>query len=113
MRGLAPRATPEGVLKKLRGSLHYHSCSTCRFRVYRCACNQPAINDRCQLCRGVRRPIYEAARDPRPCCIGNCTLVSRAEELARYDLAGPGPWFQCRTCARCFGEYPKETPNAA
>lgn len=115
MRGLAKRITPEGVLAKMSGRLHYHSCTTCRVRVYSCACRQAPKNGRCQVCRGVRRPIWEAARDPHPCCYGNCNQVIRADDLARYSLAGPGPWFQCRTCARCFGEYPKdkEPTNAA
>lgn len=108
MRGLAPKQTPAGVLKKLTGRLHYHACTGCRLSYSCSSCKDAALNGRCQTCREVRRPNWEAARDPRPCCYvhGNARLVLRADELERYQLAGPGPWFQCRLCARAHGEYP-------
>jgi len=108
MRGLAPRQTSVGVLNRLRGKHHWHACTTCKVRVYGCHCQATETNGRCQACRGGRRPVWELAREPRDCCLVNCKQLLSADELERYQLAGPGPWFQCRTCARCFGGYPKE-----
>lgn len=97
--------TPTSAFTALRKTWHLHFCSdrTCRL-VYECyACDDVAKNGRCQACRGVRRPVYISARDPQPCCLGNCAQVTDQAEIVRYKLAGPGPWFQCKTCARCHG----------
>jgi hypothetical protein len=91
-------------LATLAGHPHLHFCSNreCRL-VYEDACDDIATNGRCHSCRGVRRPIWMAARDPRECCLGNCEQVLDAKQLVHYNLAGPGPWYQCRTCARAHG----------
>lgn len=93
------------VSRELRASWHLHFCRERECRVvYDCyGCEDPAVNGRCHACRGLRRPVWDASRDPRPCCHGNCSQVTAKEELVRYRLAGPGPWFKCHTCARCHG----------
>lgn len=92
------------TVTKLKGKPHWHFCSNreCRL-LYEDRCEEIDRNGRCHGCRGARRPIWVAARDPRECCIGNCTQVLAVEQLVKYALAGPGPWFQCKTCARCHG----------
>lgn len=100
-------ATSVDVSRKLAETWHLHFCSDrdCRL-VYECAaheCPDVAKNTRCPLCRGQIRPAWVSARDPQECCLGNCTQVTRPDELIRYRLAGPGPWFQCDTCARSHG----------
>lgn len=103
----ASAVTPGGVYRELRTTWHLHFCADrdCRL-VYECGpgdCPDVSKNERCRLCRGLRRPIWVAARDPQECCIGNCLQVASPDELLRYRLAGPGPWFQCKSCARCHG----------
>lgn len=98
------KPTTRGIaLSELAGQPHFHFCSdrTCRL-LYEDACKDPTTNGRCQTCRGVRRALI-TIRDPQECCLGNCTQVTDKQQIIRYSLAGPGPWFQCRTCARCHG----------
>lgn len=92
-----------GLYKKLRSVPHLHFCSDrdCRL-IYEDNCNTPETNERCQNCRGTTRGLM-VPRDPQECCIGNCVQVTDPRELRRYSLAGPGPWFQCRTCVRSHG----------
>lgn len=86
------------------GDAHLHFCSgrSCRL-IYEDACRDPHLNGRCPSCKGVRRPVWMSSRDPADCCWGNCQQVTETKELRRYALAGPGPWYQCRTCARAHG----------
>ena len=90
--------------RQLSGQFHLHFCSNpdCRL-VYTDACKTLDVNARCHACRGVRRPVWVSARDPQECCIGNCFMVTNEDEIVRYKLAGPGPWFQCTKCARVHG----------
>lgn len=92
-------------LGSLRGKAHWHFCSDrdCRL-IYGDACTEERQNGRCHAHRGAAtRPLWVAARDPVGCCIGNCLMVGEVKELVRYQLAGPGPWFQCQTCFRASG----------
>jgi hypothetical protein len=93
------------VFTELAKSYHYHFCSNrdCRefYEDYRC--EDVSKNGRCHKCRGLEKPLLYESRDPRPCCWGNTEVVLGAERIVRYRLAGPGPWFQCKTCARCHG----------
>lgn len=91
-------------LTQLAGRHHHHFCSNrdCRL-IYEDDCSDPGVNGRCHLCRGVRRPTFYPIRDPQECCIGNCVQVVDTDRLLIHKLAGPGPWFQCKTCARCHG----------
>ena len=99
---LRTRPTPAGVFKKLAGKAHLHACTNLDCRaVYEDNCSDPALNGRCHDCRGLRTPMWVRARAPHPCCVDNTEMVAGTDDLIRYDLAGPGPWFQCRTCARC------------
>ena len=91
------------VLRKMAGGAHFHFCSDrdCRL-IYEDACDDPFTNGRCQACLGHRRNTI-AVRDPQECCVGNCEQVLHPEDIRRYSLAGPGPWFQCRHCRRAHG----------
>ena len=93
----------ETVHRKLAEKAHFHFCSDrdCRL-IYEDACPEPQTNHLCQACRGHRRGLI-TPRDPQECCLGNCEQVIAPDDLLRYALAGPGPWFQCRTCRRSHG----------
>lgn len=97
--------TPQGVFTELAKTYHFHFCVNrdCRqfYEDYRC--EDPSKNKRCHQCRGLETPLMYEPREPRDCCWGNTEVVTRPENLIRFKLAGPGPWFQCRTCARCHG----------
>jgi len=94
---------------------HRHACTnpSCRL-TYQDSCFTPERNGRCQPCRGMRRTWVDVdgltALDPRPCCVDNSELMTSTDELARYECAGPGPWFQCRTCCRTHG-HPCTDPD--
>lgn len=106
-----PSATTAAVVRKMAGVEHFHGCAAPGCRVaYSCRCTTPEVNGRCHACRGVRRPVHEAYRDPRPCCAGS-ELVTATTSIATYLLAGPGPWFQCRTCARCHNHSGSTATN--
>lgn len=94
----------EARIRALAGKAHFHSCSrqTCRL-LYSCRCEEPLVNGRCHEHRDLRRPSHDAVRDPQPCCVENTFHVTSPEEIAAHELAGPGPWFRCKTCARSFG----------
>lgn len=103
------KVTSEAMLRRLAGSLHHHSCKGCSLR-YGCACKEPQLNRHCQECRPVRpgpRPTWDRSTDPAECCLDNCIQLVDTDELARYSLAGPGPWFQCKTCKRAHGRLPR------
>ena len=111
---MATKTLSENALyTKLHHTWHLHFCAdpTCR-EVYECTYLQskyvtttscdPRSNGLCQKCRGsISRPMRDVA--PRACCIGNTALVTSRPELMLYRLAGPGPWYQCRTCCRPSG----------
>ena len=101
--GLKKVSSLASVFTELRGKPHFHTCSDreCRL-IYEDACADPGVNGRCQACRGVRRAII-SSRDPQECCINNCVQVKYPDALKRYALAGPGPWYQCKTCRRASG----------
>lgn len=96
------------VHKAQRGNLHRHVCTNtdCRL-IYEDACFSPERNGRCRPCTGRRRTWVQPNGlhdlDPRPCCHDNTQLVVDNDDLARFTLAGPGPWFQCQTCKRTHG----------
>lgn len=89
----------------LRKGLHKHFCknNSCR-RIYQCYhCDDPFMNGRCDRCRGMSRPIWIAQFDAHDCCVDNCKQVTTNEERKSAMLAGPGPWYRCRTCKRAHG----------
>lgn len=97
------------LLKKFAGSQHYHTCTAgdCR-QIYGCNCHAPAVNGRCHEHSEKpwalkERPLGDRVRDPQPCCTDNTRQITYADVLERHRLAGPGPWFICKTCARCHG----------
>jgi hypothetical protein len=79
---------------------HHHGCKGCRRR-YVCACSQPESDGRCNACISGRRSVYTAAWEPQSCCLIDARPCDKYDR-DRYLLAGPGPWFTCRTCARTF-----------
>lgn len=97
--------TPKGALTEVGKSWHLHFCANrnCRLTYDDYACADVTKNGRCHQCRGLRRPGWDTSRDPQPCCTGNCFQVVDADLIVRHRLAGPGPWFKCKTCARCHG----------
>lgn len=88
---------------KFAGKQHHHGCTGCRRR-YVCACTTPEENDRCNFCISGR--LGASAWDPRPCCLTDSRLCENYDRDA-HKLAGPGPWFKCRTCARTFPCQPE------
>lgn len=102
--GLTKSPSLAKVHRELSQTWHLHVCTTsgCRL-VYECSCVTAGRNGLCSLHRGTRRPLWELDREPAACCYGNTKQVTRSEALLLYRLAGPGPWFQCSTCARSFG----------
>jgi len=97
------RKTTAGV-SQLAGKGHFHFCANARCRlIYEDFCDTPETNRTCPPCRGIRRAVWMQSRDPRECCTSNCRQVTNPDDLIRYQLAGPGPWFKCQTCARCHG----------
>lgn len=92
-------------VSRLRGGWHYHSCvdRDCR-RVFADVCITPEVNGQCPLCRHGEETPEMAWRAPRDCCWGNCELVGTTSDWFKWlPLAGPGPWFKCRTCHRPHG----------
>lgn len=91
-------------LNDLVGVRHMHFCSDrdCRL-VYEDSCTEPESSGLCDYCRTGSRSAYMPVRDPQECCLDNCKQVTDPNRLVTFQLAGPGPWFQCKTCARCHG----------
>lgn len=106
------KVSEAALYKKFRTIGHYHFCSDrdCR-RIYQClavvfldGCPEPHRNARCAPCRGY--PISRMHEDyltPRDCCRNNVTQMTDRDQLLAFRLAGPGPWFKCKACARCHG----------
>ena len=94
---------------------HLHFCSNrgCR-RIYEDACLRAERNVNCHACQGRAQtePLWVSSRNPVACCANNVRQLMRRDERLRYDLAGPGPWFQCRTCARSSG-WPTGIPETS
>lgn len=112
------KVTEGALYTGLAKSWHLHFCSSrdCRL-VYECSgpviqmgtCNARS-NGRCQKCRDQIRPIWVSSRDPRPCCLNNVVQVLDRADLLTHRLAGPGPWYRCRSCARTTG-WPQGHPT--
>lgn len=89
---------------QLAGKWHWHSCSDreCR-QVYHDTCETPETNGRCRFCRTGESSAYDDWRLPKDCCFGNCELLTDATWAEWAELAGPGPWYRCRSCRRTHG----------
>lgn len=99
------RATKAHDVSGLAGGIHWHVCSdtACRL-VYLDSCVTPQSNGRCRVCTHSDLTPFMEWRLPRDCCIGNCELLAPGDDWLEWGrLAGPGPWFQCRTCKRAHG----------
>lgn len=103
--------------KKLANTGHAHFCNdrSCR-QIYDCLdvrthqC-ETRVNGRCHTCRGLEAPVWTQVRAPQPCCVNNVRQVTDRDELYAHRLGGPGPWFKCKTCARCHG-WPQGRPTS-
>lgn len=103
-KAIIQKVTSSGVYNQLRGKHHWHFCSNRECRLaYEDCCAQTEVNGLCQLCRGAGSRAYAEPMDPRECCLDNCEQVLTTDEMLRFHLAGPGPWFKCKTCARTHG----------
>lgn len=102
------RVSRSALNARLAGRGHRHVCrnSDCRL-AYEDNCQTPADNDLCEPCRGRRRTWTHHGGlfwlDPSECCLDNTEVMTNVDDLLRYQCAGPGPWFQCRTCKRTHG----------
>lgn len=94
----------QASLNDLKGKAHFHFCQDreCRL-IYECNCENVYENGPCSLCRVGYRASWMTTRDPQECCLDNCEQVLLPADLIRYELAGPGPWWQCITCRRAHG----------
>lgn len=97
-------------LRQLAKKHHAHGCLMCRLR-YTDACGSPEMNALCSLCRGgQQRALWDQNSDPASCCETDCRKINEPEELMRYKLAGPGPWYRCRQCSRTHSFDPRSIP---
>lgn len=94
------------------GKQHHHGCRACRRR-YVCACETPADDESCSVCRSGRVSDQAKAWEPKACCLEKpLKPITYAEDRKAYKLAGPGPWFKCPTCARTFPCQPNKVAIA-
>ena len=93
------KVSAEGAVRAMADKAHYHGCRGCR-RTFRCSCDTPLENPECRGCRGLVLAVWDVWSAPIACCAGNCVQVVSADDIERYRLAGPGPWFRCPTCFR-------------
>lgn len=103
MRTVANKPYPTA---KWVGKHHYHGCTTCGLR-YDDTCRTPEADGTCLSCRRGELSVYQYAYMPRPCCFTNSQVASK-DDRTLYKLAGPGPWWKCKTCARQFTRQPQE-----
>lgn len=93
------------AVAKLARKLHMHACPTCGLPRW-CSCATPAVDlPPCTECTTGRRSTLVDGWRPIPCC-ESATQPATNDERTLYRLAGPGPWWLCRRCARVFGFQP-------
>ncbi len=106
--------TQASLEKKLREAAHKHFCANRECRaIYQClgpvflknqgGCSAPLQNERCAHCRGIGPAGGLTTPRLQPCCAHNVRQITDRDELLAYGLAGPGPWFRCKTCWRPTG----------
>lgn len=93
---------------KWKGEQHFHGCTQCRGR-YGDACSELKTDRTCNPCRSGIPSTRRAAWAPHPCCSESLRLCEKYDR-ERHKLAGLGPWFVCRTCARTFPTQPEQVP---
>lgn len=94
------RATVKQAVSRKYAAFHAHGCLQCGRR-YSDACEVPLVNAVCTSCRtGQPVPFWDQHRFPAECCTIKSKPVTDVVILNSYALAGPGPWFQCRSCGR-------------
>jgi hypothetical protein len=95
---------------------HAHGCIKCHLR-YSDRCDTPHEDRKCMTCEhGHARSIEQLDRAPKDCCKTHSVLMLNPDELNRYALGGPGPWYQCVGANGCARTHPhkdptKETPD--
>lgn len=96
------RAEGRVGVSELASEWHVHACvnAGCHLTYRDHGCEDVNANGECTACRGLRRPSWESQADPRDCCVDNTDLIVGKSERLIQRLAGPGPWFRCRTCRR-------------
>lgn len=99
-------------VKRVRSSqvptYHAHQCTECRRR-YSDRCDQGRINARCMTCTHGH-PLSKERQDrmPKDCCKAHSKLMTDADNLTRYALAGDGAWWQCVGPHGCFRTHPND-----
>lgn len=91
---------------KWKGEQHFHGCIECRSR-YSDSCQVLKADGVCNPCRSGIPSGRQRAWGPAACCLENSRLCEKYDR-ERYKLAGLGPWFVCRTCARTFPARPEQ-----
>lgn len=107
---LVKHVTFVSAVRSLTSRYHQHCCYECK-GVYTDSCGTPTENKHCVGCQSAHgRPLWDRDRDPMKCCLelGACEMVTDGATIALFKLAGPGPWFICKTCHRTHGYLPKE-----
>jgi hypothetical protein len=91
--------------RKLEG-YHRHGCTQCGQR-YDDACARSDVNVRCRICRGSPHTLtpWERAYAPQKCCRSMARLATD-DEVERYKLGGPGPWWICSPGHGCARTHP-------
>lgn len=93
-------------LAKWKGEQHFHGCKDCRGRYYD-ACAELKADGICNPCRSGIRSARQLAWAPAACCFENSRPAEKYDR-DQHKLAGLGPWFVCRTCARTFPVHPEQ-----
>ena len=96
---------------------HAHACTSCGER-YADRCDTPGENGQCMQCtHGHDVTVEQLDRRPKDCCKTHSQLMLNNDEVARYNLGGDLPWYQCVGPHGCFRTHPydptkpkKETP---
>ena len=88
---------------ELKGGLHWHCCTDCRL-VYGDSCSTADKNGRCRNCTRSEFGPFMEWKLPAECCYGGLELLTDHKIRREMRLAGPGPWFHCKTCWRAHGQ---------
>jgi hypothetical protein len=96
---------------KFIGKQHNHGCTRCRRR-YWDACQDPNTASLCNSCVTGRVSAWARGGEPAACCTTANVRPADRTDRERYLLAGQGPWFLCKTCARQFPCPPEKVTRS-
>lgn len=108
------RGLPSTVRRGLEfRAWHFHGCTECG-AFYSDGCDIPLANGRCHEHRSAPRPrpAWDSFHDPLPCCATDSQVADNGVREAR-SLAGPGPWWVCRTCKHAIPYDPAQPATGA